>query len=150
MRASSGALRKAQSSGHTKHFETVDIFSSLNTDEKATIAKALQDIKFQKGECILTQGDKGEAQKSEAQLEGNPEKANAPAYIKGNYNAATVGNDHGERTNNVCDFKGDNLFTCCPETRNPFRKEKYESYFEAALNLPKYEDKQKMQPMTTP
>merc|ERR1719359_298572 len=44
-----------------KYLEKVDIFSSLKDEEKATIAKALQDMNFQQGESILTQGEKGES-----------------------------------------------------------------------------------------
>jgi cAMP-dependent protein kinase regulator len=49
----------AQTGAYVQYLDKVDIFSALKDDEKLTIAKALQDMKFQKGESILTEGEMG-------------------------------------------------------------------------------------------
>lgn len=45
---------------YVKYLNKVDIFSSLKDEEKTTIAKALHDMKFQQGEKILEQGERGD------------------------------------------------------------------------------------------
>jgi CRP-like cAMP-binding protein len=51
---------EGQISDYVKHLDKVEIFSSLTGDEKITIAKALQEMKFKSGETILEQGENGD------------------------------------------------------------------------------------------